>query len=166
MRPTRYISTAPGRQTPAAAASAPLAPVRRSPRRSDMLTAFSPGSDWLIVSTSTNVASSTQRCLTTTLLRMWATTPPPKLVAPISRKAAKMLLVPADCLSIQPIHQPGFGRPQRNPVTNVVLQVDEELLDEPLGLARDVLAPIEFDLKRVFADDRLVVAAPPPERDV
>jgi len=51
---------------------------------------FRPGRLSLIASSSTRVGSSIQRCLSTRLLRRYATTPPPKLVAPISRKARKI----------------------------------------------------------------------------
>lgn len=66
-----------------------------------MLVAFKPGSDWLIANSSTNSLSLIQWRLATSPLRRYATTPPPKLVAPISRNSTKMSLIgtPADSAS-------------------------------------------------------------------
>src|SRR5436190_5547330 len=169
------MSSAPGRLTPAIATTAPSVPRRRSPSSMARFTAFSPGSVWLIVNSSMNVSSSVHRRLTTMLLRRWAMTPPPKLVAPMRRKAPKSCsalifgadsLVPVNGMALQAVHEPGFGRAERDPSFGLALQSDEEVLHELLRLGGHVVARAKLHLKGVFADDWRVVAALAPHRDV
>src|SRR5580765_2937177 len=169
------MSSAPGRLMPAIATTAPSVPRRRSPSSMARFTAFNPGSVWLMVNSSMNVSSSVHRRLTTMLLRKWAITPPPKLVAPMRRKAPKSCsavsfcadsFVAVDGMALQAVHEPGFGRAERDPSLGVALQSDEEILHELLRLGGHLVARVELHLKGVFADDGLVVAARTPDRDV
>src|SRR5215472_12546184 len=88
--PTTNMNNPPGRHMPAMPARAPERPRRRSPTRMAMFVEFNPGSDWLMESSSTKALSSSQARFATRPLRRYATTPPPKLVAPIRRNSRKI----------------------------------------------------------------------------
>src|SRR5215831_18209111 len=169
------MSAAPGTQMPATAATAPAEPASRSPRSIARFAAFNPGSVWLIVRSSMNVLSSVHPRLTTMCERRCAMTPPPKLVAPMTKNAPKILarlgaaaalFMPIDRMALQPVDQTGFGRSERNPAFGLALQLDEERLHELLGFARHIRAGRKLQLKRVLSDDGLVFAARAPERHV
>src|SRR5215472_5032660 len=164
--------TAPGRQMPQIAARAPAVPRKRSPTRTAIFVAFRPGKVWLMESNSTKVLSSSHWYFVTRLLRKYATTPPPKLVAPITRKVVKIfkteisperaggwtssgpgggmaetLFVALRCIALQLVDHSRFGRAQRKPVLDILLQGDKELLRPLFDLVVDVFAAIEFDLE-------------------
>src|SRR5436190_24294569 len=120
--------------------------------------------------------------------------PPPKLVAPTMKNAAKIwpiptccrrdrasalptartgadlakatLLVPLAPAALELVDDPRFGGTEPNPVADVALQRHKVLLDEVFGLAGNVLSPIELRLEGKLADQRPVVATGSPERDV
>src|SRR5215510_369761 len=178
--PTTNITSAPGRQMPQIAAAAPVVPRSRSPTRIAMLVALRPGRVWLIESSSTKAVSSSQRCLPTRLLRRYATTPPPKLVAPSRRKTRKISpietvagrvgsplmrgsLVSLGRVALQAIHDAGLGGPERDPVPGHGLQRHEEVLAASLDLGMQLVAAIELGLERVLAHQRLMIAPGAPE---
>src|SRR5262245_46690364 len=169
------MSIAPGTQMPATAATAPAAPASRSPSNIARFAAFNPGSVWLIVRSSMNVLSSVHRRRTTMCVRRCAMTPPPKLVAPITKNAPKILarraavawsFMPVNRMTLQPIHQPGLGRSEGKPPFSLPLQRDEELLHELLCFDGNVRAGRELHLKCVLADDWLVLTTGAPKRHV
>src|SRR5208282_6539484 len=96
-------------------------------------------------SSSTKPLSSSQPRLVTRPLRRYATTPPPKLVAPISKNSTKICrteggvivaatagtcaagvvdasLMALRLISLQPVHHPGLGAPQSDPIFSRLLQ--------------------------------------------
>ncbi len=75
---------------PTIAATAPDVPRSRCPARIDMFVAFKPGSVLLSDINSRNSTSVSQAFFATSALRRYATTPPPKLVAPICKNTPKI----------------------------------------------------------------------------
>src|SRR5262249_41256360 len=146
------IREAAGRESPTSAATAPSAPAIRSPISIAIFTVFSPGSVWLIVKSSTKAASSIHRRFPTTAFLRCATTPPPKLVAPITRNARKIScsrgrgasFVSVDRMALQAVNETGLGGAKRDPAFDVALQRDEELFDELLGFRRHFSAVVEL----------------------
>src|SRR5208282_328198 len=183
--PTAYISTPPGRHMPTIPAIEPALPRKRSPTRMAIFVEFKPGSDWLMASSSTNPLSSSQPRLVTKPFLRYATTPPPKLVAPIIKNSTKICrteggviaaamagtctagvadtsLMALRLISLQPVHHSCLGAPQSDPTLRRLLQRQEIHLGALLGVFMNVFPPVEFRLKRELADQRLVLAARPP----
>src|ERR1019366_1530563 len=178
--PTAYISSAPGRQMPTMAAMAPSAPRNSSPTRIAMLVALRPGKVWLMARNSTNSLSLIQRRLLTRPFRRKATTPPPKLVAPMSRNSmnispteiprgaaevpsaalgsgagtAAVSFMALGCVAFQPVNHSCLGCAQRNPLLHVLLQRDEELFAQLLCLIADFFFAVESDLVGEFSHQR------------
>src|ERR1700674_4026427 len=180
--PMTNMMRPPGTHIPAMAAAAPWVPRRWAPGRPAMFVECRPGRVWLIATICTNVSSSTQRRFSIRPCRKYAITPPPKLVAPITRNARKISAsdtlsgdagspvtrrVPRGVASfvglgrdaLEAIDDAGLGRAERNPVVPEGLQRGEKFLDAPLDLGMEIVAAVELGLERVLSDERLVLAA-------
>src|SRR5262249_15121466 len=68
--------------------------------------------------------------------------------------------------TLQSVHRAGLGGPEGDPIAGGVLKCQEERLAAPQGFLLELLAALELDLKGELADERSVVAADAPERDV
>src|SRR6266542_1975478 len=111
-------------------------------------------------------------------------TPPPKLVAPMSRKARKISpsvtltgdgagspartpsLMSLGGISLETIDDARLRGAHGDPVAREILHGQEELLDATLHLRVQVVLPVELRLERVLADERRVVAPGPPQAEV
>src|SRR5581483_7671213 len=88
--PSTITKTAPGNISPATAAAAPGTPLRSSPVMTAMLTEFRPGRVSLISSALMKSSSLSHLELRTRYSRRYATTPPPKLIAPAMKNTLKI----------------------------------------------------------------------------
>src|SRR5438093_3805215 len=110
-------------------------------------------------------------------------TPPPKLVAPMSRKARKISpsvtwtggagssamsasLMRLRGIALETIDDTRLGCPDGHPVAREILHGEEKLLDAALHLRVQVVLAVELRLERVLTHQRGVVAPDPPEAEV
>src|SRR5579863_3068985 len=179
--PASVIKMKAGKHIPTSASVAPSQPARRSPARIAMFVALSPGRVLLIDVISKNSTSSNHRFFRTNPSRKYATTPPPKLMAPISKNVRKIVrtdgfgllwgltaasLMALRRISLETIDESGLRRAEVEPTRCNELQFDEELLDALFGDLVNGFAPVESGLIGELAAHYFVVAERAPERDV
>src|SRR5437763_1274457 len=131
------MSSPPGRQMPTRAATEPRSPLRRSPTRTAMLVALSPGRLWLMETICTKVGSSSHLLLRTRLSLRYARTPPPTLVAPMTRKVRKISTRPTLAgappssfmvlgrISVELVNHAGLGGPEEDLLAEESLHAHE-----------------------------------------
>src|SRR5688572_15500693 len=85
---------------------------------------------------------------------------------PAALTAAPGLLMRRGGITLQPVHDAGLRRVEGYPVLGRVLKRDEERRRPCDRVLTQILAVLEADLKGELADERAVLAARPPERDV
>src|SRR6516164_4468650 len=151
---------------PRKAAAAPATPRSESPTMMLMLVELRPGSVWPISSAVMNASSSSQRRRETSISRRYATMPPPKLVAPMTRQAEKMAPsdtrpgAPGDSLMVvwrslaESVHDPRLGHPEGEPVARRRLEPGVELVRPLEGLHVYVRVALELALVGELADQR------------
>src|SRR5579872_567703 len=166
-RPMMIIT--PGRTSPATATRAPGMPRRLSPMITLMLIALSPGRVWLISSASRKASSSSHLVSLPVYSRRYATTPPPKLIAPAVRKVQKIVpsgtsaagsasaaaiasFMVIDRLVPHPVNHRGLGGAERDPVPTLFLDFLEKLLRQLARFAMQRGQALEFQLVTQLGD--------------